>query len=158
MKVSLDLPGIARLQELLNRSSETATPAVAQSVAWRPRQMSAEDLVDFWSQAKVAAMTTVGPKGQPHTAPVHARLLGDHLYLVIYGNTVRRRDLRTNPRVSFCTWGDRGEAVLLYGRAREVQGSLRPARETQAGEPRDVVELDVELTRVYAMAGRPSED
>jgi uncharacterized pyridoxamine 5'-phosphate oxidase family protein len=154
MKVS-DLPeDLERLQALLDASTRTATPAVAESVAWGPRQMHAPELVAFWERTKVVAMTTVGPGGQPHTAPVHARLLGDRLSLVIYDHTVRRRDLATNPRVSFCTWGDAGEVVLLYGRGKEVAGSLREARATQEGKPRKVVEIDVRLTRAYAMAGK----
>lgn len=157
MKVGETGNEAAQIQPLLDQSAETATPAVAQSVAWQPRQMDAQGLLEFWQRSKVVSMTTVGPQGQPHTAPVHARLLGNRLSLVIYDHTVRRRDLATNPRVSFCTWGDKGEVVLMYGRAKEVEGSLRPARETQAGDARNVVEIDVQLTRIYAMQGRKED-
>jgi len=72
------------------------------------------------------------------------------LRLVIYDNTVRRVDLRTNPRVSFATWKD-GAAAIVYGRAREVDGSLRETRPGRSGAPRNVVTVEVTLTRVYAM-------
>ncbi len=145
------------LQDLIDRSTESASEAVASSVAARDRQMSAEELLDFWQRTSLVAMTTVDPRGRPHSAPVHARLAGDRLSLVVYENTVRRRDLRTNPRVSFVSWDSDGAAVILYGRAHEVTGSLRPARAAAGGHPRSVVEIDVELTRVYAMLGRADQ-
>src|SRR5215510_3744609 len=116
---------LAALQALLDRSARSATPAVADSVAYPERQMTAGEFVEFWRSARIMAMTTVGPNGQPHTAPVHSTLEGTTLSLVIYDNTVRRTDLQTNPRVSFTTWKD-GAVAILYGRAREVPGSLRP--------------------------------
>jgi Pyridoxamine 5'-phosphate oxidase len=138
------------LQALLDRSTRTATPAVADSVAYPERQMTAAELVDFWRATRMVAMATVGPAGQPHVAPVHAELEGATLRVVVYENTVRRRDLATNPRVAFTTWRD-GAAVILYGRAREVPGTLRDARPGRSGSPRRVVDVEVELTRVYAM-------
>jgi predicted pyridoxine 5'-phosphate oxidase superfamily flavin-nucleotide-binding protein len=138
------------LQRLLDRSTDSATPAVADSVAYPDRQMSAAELTEFWKAARIMAMTTVGANGQPHTAPVHSTLEGTTLTLVIYDNTVRRTDIRTNPRVSFTTWKD-GAVAILYGRAREVPGSLRETRPGRSGKPRNVVTIEVELTRVYAM-------
>jgi hypothetical protein len=69
---------------------------------------------------------------------------------VIYANTVRRDDLRTNPRVSFTTWKD-GAVAILYGRAHEVPESLRETRPGRSGAPRHVVTIQVTLTRAYAM-------
>ena len=141
---------LAALQSLLDRSTRTASPAVADSVAYAKRQMTAPELDAFWRQVGLVAMTTVGPEGQPHTAPVHAELRGTTLRLVVYENTVRRRDLATNPRVAFTTWKE-GAVVILYGRGREVPGSLRAARSGRSGAPRKIVSIEVELTRVYAM-------
>jgi Pyridoxamine 5'-phosphate oxidase len=97
------------------------------------------------------AMATVGDKGQPHLAPVHAQIAGTSLKLVIYDNTIRRADLARNPRVGFTTWNDAGAAVIVYGRAREVAGSIREARAGQSGKPRRVIEVEVAITRIYAM-------
>jgi Pyridoxamine 5'-phosphate oxidase len=141
---------VTALQALLDRSTRTATPAVADSVAYPDRQMTAAELMDFWQAARIQAMTTVGPHGQPHTAPVHSTLDGTTLTLVIYDDTVRREDLKTNPRVSFTTWKD-GAVAILYGRGREVPGSLRDTRPGRSGKPRKVVTIEVELTRAYAM-------
>jgi hypothetical protein len=146
---------LAALQTLIDRSVRTATPAVGDSIAYPTRQMTAAELVEFWGSASLVAMATVGPSAQPHVAPVHAELRGTELRLVIYDDTIRRRDLATNPRVAFTTWGAGGAAVICYGRAREVAGSLRDARAGRSGKPRRVVEIVVRLTRVYAM--RPPE-
>ncbi|HEV7733626.1 MAG TPA: pyridoxamine 5'-phosphate oxidase family protein [Candidatus Binatia bacterium] len=141
---------LAALQALMDRSVRTAGASVGDSVAFPDRQLSAADFLAFWRGARLMAMTTVGPDGQPHTAPVHTNIQGTTLRLVVYDNTVRRRDLRTNPRVSFTTWKD-GAAAIVYGRAREVDGSLRETRPGRSGAPRNVVTIEVALTRVYAM-------
>jgi hypothetical protein len=142
---------LAELTALIERSVRTAGPAVADSVAYPARQMTAAELTAFWQSVRLVAMATVGPAGQPHIAPVHAQLSGTTLRLVIYDNTVRRRDLQSNPRVAFTAWGPDGAAAILYGRAREVPGSLRESRPGRSGDARRVVSVDVQLTRVYAM-------
>ncbi|HXJ35934.1 MAG TPA: pyridoxamine 5'-phosphate oxidase family protein [Candidatus Eisenbacteria bacterium] len=141
---------LGALQALIDRSVRTASPAVADSVAYPERQMTAAELVEFWRAARMMAMTTVGPNGQPHIAPVHSEIDGTTLRVVIYENTVRRADLRGNPRVAFTTWKD-GAVAIVYGRAREVPDSLRDARGGRSGAPRKVVTIEVALTRVYAM-------
>ena len=145
---------LAALQALIDRSTRTATPSVADSTAYPERQMTAAELMDFWSRIRLVAMATVGPAGQPHIAPVHAELDGTTLRCVVYEHAVRRADLKTNARTAFSAWHE-GAAVILYGRAREVPGSLREARPGRSGEPRNVVTIEVRLTRVYAM--RPPE-
>jgi hypothetical protein len=141
---------LADLQALIDRSVGTAGPSAAESIAFPGRQMTAAELVVFWRDARMMAMATVGPGGQPHLAPVHSEIDGTTLRLVVYDDTLRRRDLRANPRVAFTTWKD-GAAAILYGRAHEVPNSLRDARPGRSGQPRKVVTIEVALTRVYAM-------
>jgi Pyridoxamine 5'-phosphate oxidase len=124
---------------------------VADSLAYPARQMTATEFVEFWSSVRLVAMGTVGDKGQPHLAPVHAQIAGTSLKLVIYDNTVRRADLARNPRVGFTTWNDQGAAVIIYGRAREVPNSIRDARAGQSGKPRRVIGIEVAISRIYAM-------
>jgi hypothetical protein len=142
---------LTALQELIDRSTATASAAVADSVAYPDRQMTASEFIEFWQSVRMVAMATVGRSGQPHIAPVHAKIDGTKLRLVIYGNTVRRTDPARNPRVAFSTWRADGAAVIVYGRAHEVPDSLRPARPGRSGRPREVVEIEVELTRIYGM-------
>ncbi len=163
-----------RLQRLINRSTATASASVADSVAYRERQMSATEFVELWRSVRLVAMATVGGAGQPHIAPVHAQLGGARFHMgpghdaageansdlttlrmVVYEDAVRRADLARNPRVAITTWRDDGAAAILYGRASEVPGSLREARAGRSGKPRRVVELAIKLSRIYAM--RPPE-
>ena len=139
------------LQRLIDRSGASAGPAAADSLAYPARQMSAAEFVDFWQSVRLVAMATTGEHGGPHIAPVHARLDGVRLRLVVYDNTLRRRDIAADPRVAFSTWRADGAAAIVYGVAREVEGSLRSARAAPSGKPRRVIELEVRLTRVYAM-------
>ena len=168
-KQTYDGQELAKLQALIDRSTKTATPSVADSVAYPERQMTAAEFVEFWRDVRLVAMTTVGPGGQPHVAPVHAQLGGTTFHMgparavgdensnlttmrvVIYENAVRRADLAKNPRVAFATWREDGAAAILYGRAVEIPGSLREARAGRSGEPRKLVEVTVKLTRIYAM-------
>ncbi len=145
------LQDLQLLQDLIDRSAASAGPAAADSFAYPARQMSAAEFVEFWQSVRLVAMATTGENGAPHIAPVHARLDGGRLRLVIYDNTLRRRDIAANPRVAFTTWRADGAAAIVYGVAREVAGTLRPARAAQSGKPRQVIELEVKLTRVYAM-------
>jgi len=145
---------IAALDALLEASSRPASPALADSVAWQPRRMSARELFEFWRGIRMVAMTTVGPHGQPHSAPVHAELRGSTVSVLVYEDATRRRDLGTNPRVSLTSWNADGAVAILYGRAREIEGSLADARPAQSGRPRRVVEFEIRLTRVYAMGAK----
>jgi hypothetical protein len=149
------LTDLEALQGLIDRSAASAGPAAADSLAYPGRQMSAAEFVEFWQSVRLVAMATMGENESPHIAPVHARLEGTRMRLVIYDNTLRRRDIAANPKVAFTTWRADGAAAIVYGVAREVAGSLRPARAAQSGNPRQVIELEVKLTRVYAM--RPPE-
>lgn len=150
-----DANGLVELQALIDRSVASAGAAAADSLAYPARQMSAAEFVEFWQSVRLVAMATVGAGGGPHLAPVHARLDGIALRLVIYDNTLRRADIAANPRVAFTSWRADGAAAIVYGVAREVPGSLRPSSAGRSGKPRRVVELEVKLTRIYAM--RPSD-
>jgi hypothetical protein len=124
---------------------------VGDSVGYADRQMKAEEFIEFWRGVRLVAMATVSGNGLPHIAPVHGTLEGTALHLVIYDNTVRRADLARNPHVAFTTWRADGAAAIVYGHAREVPASLRPARPGRSGKPRRVVAIEVALTRIYAM-------
>jgi Pyridoxamine 5'-phosphate oxidase len=146
-----EMPDLAALQELIDRSIATATPSVADSVAFPDRQMKAAEFVEFWQSVRLVAMATTGAGWLPHIAPVHATLDGTTMHLVIYDNTVRRADIARNPHVAFTTWRADGAAAIVYGLAREIPGSLRSARPGRSGKPRNVVAIEVALTRIYAM-------
>ena len=145
---------LARLQRVLDRSRRTGGQAVRDTFEHDERRITAAEFVTFWNATRVKAMATAGGRG-PHIAPVHADFVNGRLYSTVYENAVRRRDLRTNSEVALTTWGPRGATAIVYGRARELPDSLRETRPGATGAARRTVTLEIDVTRVYAMKGRP---
>lgn len=144
---------LMKIERIMRRSLACAGRAVRETFARSGREMTAAEFVSFWNQARTKAMATVGG-GRPHIAPVHAELVCGRLRSTIYENALRRRDLRANPNVALTTWGPNGAAAIVYGRAREIAGSLRESRPGASGAPRRTVALEIEITRIYAMKPR----
>lgn len=142
------------LQDVLDRSRASAGEAVRDTFDRAERRMSAAEFVAFWNATRTKAMSTCGPDGTPHIAPVHAEFAAGRLRSTLYETAVRRRDLRTNPRVALTTWGPHGATAIVYGVAREVPDSLRETRPGASGRPRRTVALEIEVTRIYAMKAR----
>ena len=142
---------LAALQAVLDHSRSTAGRGIHDTCAHPERQMTAAEFVCFWNSSRTKAMATVGKSGQPHIAPIHAEFVAGRLRTTIYESAVRRRDIRDNPHVALTTWGPGGAAAIVYGRAREIGGSLRDTRPGATGRPRRTVTLEIEVTRVYAM-------
>ncbi len=145
---------LAALQHVIDRSSASAGQALRDTFQRPDRQMTAAQFVSFWNGARMKAMATVGTRGTPHIAPVHAEFVNGRLRSTIYENAVRRRDLQRRPEVALTTWGANGAVAIVYGRAREVPGSLRDTRPGATGAGRRTVSLDIEITRIHAMQGR----
>ena len=120
------------LQKLIDRSAASAGPAASDSLAYPARQMSAAEFVEFWQSVRLVAMATTGEKGGPHIAPVHARLDGVRLRLVIYDNTLRRRDIAANPRVAFTDLARRRRGRDRLRRRARSRG--QPALRARVGQ------------------------
>ena len=147
------------LQDVLDRSRASAGGAVLDTFDRAERRMTAAEFVAFWNTTRTKAMSTCGADGAPHIAPVHAEFVAGRLRSTIYESALRRRDLRTNPRVALTTWGPHGAAAIVYGVAREVPDSLRDTRAGAGGRQRRTVALEIEVTRIYAMKPRePAAD
>lgn len=145
---------LAALQSVIDRSRASAGQAVRDTFDHEERRLDAAAFVTFWNGTRLKAMATSGADGAPHVAPVHAEFVDGRLRSTIYETAVRRRDLRTNPRVSLTTWGPNGAAAIVHGVAREIPDSLRDTRPGAGGRPRRTVALEIEVTRIYAMRGR----
>ncbi len=146
---------LAALQAILDHSRVTGGVAVRETFDHPARRLTAAEFVVFWNGIRTKAMATCGADGAPHLAPVHAEFVSGRLRSTVYEHALRRRDLRANPRVVFTTWGAHGAAAIVHGLAREVPGSLRETRPGASGAPRRTVALEIEVTRIYAMKGRP---
>jgi hypothetical protein len=149
---------LVRIQDALDRGRSSGGTAVRETFDHPERRMSAAEFVVFWNGTRMKAMATSGPDGAPHIAPVHAEFVAGRLRSTIYEHAVRRRDLRSNPRVALTTWGAHGAAAIVHGIAREISDSLRETRPGATGQPRRTVALEIEVTRIYAMKERPKDE
>lgn len=142
------------IDSVMARSRDSAGDAARETFDRPDRHMSAVEFVRFWNQTKVKAMATVGRRGDPHIAPIHAAFEHGILRTTIYVNAVRRDDIRRNPQVALSTWGPGGAAAIVYGRATEVPGSEKETRPGASGARRRTVALAIDVHRIYAMKGR----
>ena len=66
-----------------------------------PRKMTREEIRAFLSHGtRTAKVATSGPGGQPHVMPVWFALDGEELVFTTWGNSVKGRNLRRNPRAA----------------------------------------------------------
>jgi len=148
---------LEQIQRVLDKSRRTAGDAARETFDRADRHMSAVEFVQFWNETKVKAMATVSPAGAPHIAPIHAAFECGELRTTIYVNAVRRLDIRSNPEVALTTWGEGGAAAIVYGRAREIEGSEKITRSGASGAERKTVGLAIAVHRIYAMKPRAIE-
>ncbi len=139
------------IQRVLDASLPRSGQAIRNTFEQPQRQPDAREFVMMWNEARLKAMSTVGPGRQPHSAPVHAEFVNGILRTSIYTDAVRLRDIRQNPNVSFTTWAANGAAAIVYGTASEVPNSLRDTRPGATGKARQTVLLQIKLKRIYAM-------
>ena len=135
----------ARIQDLLDRSAETATPEVGRVFARSDWRLSAADFLAFWRAQRWCTVASVGPKGQPHIAVIHADFQADgRLTMRMFTGAVRAKDIALNARIALSKNLD-GAVAMVYGRAKPVPGTeaVRQGAET--------IEVEIEISRMYAM-------
>ena len=66
-----------------------------------PRKMTPEEIRAFLSHGtRTAKVATSGPGGQPHVMPVWFALDGEELVFTTWGDSVKGRNLRRDPRAA----------------------------------------------------------
>ena len=139
---------LARVQGLLDRSAATATPEVGRVFARDDWRFDAPGFLAMWAAQRWCTVASVGAKGQPHIAVVHADFQPDgRLTMRMFTGAVRARDIAANPRVALSKNLD-GAVAMVYGRARVVPGTEAVRREAET------VEVEIDVTRIYAMKPR----
>src|SRR6476659_3108954 len=69
--------------------------------SWMSRKMTPEKTRAFLSHGtRTAKVATSGPGGQPHVMPVWFALDGEELVFTTWGDSVKGRNLRRNPRAA----------------------------------------------------------
>lgn len=136
---------IERVQAILDRSAATATPEVGRVFARQDWRFTAEGFLRMWKEQRWCTIASVGDRGQPHIAVIHADFQADgRLTMRMFTGAVRARDIAANSRVALSKNLD-GAVAMVYGRARPVPGTeaVRHSAET--------VEVEIDVTRIYAM-------
>ena len=139
---------VDHIQEVLDRSAASATSEVGRVFSRDDWRLPAGQFLEFWAAQRICTVTSVGPRGQPHIAVVHAGFGDDgRLTMRMYTGSIRAKDFLTNSRVALSKNLD-GAVAMVYGRARVVPGTeaVRQAAET--------VEVEIAITRIYAMKPR----
>src|SRR5437762_13140760 len=78
-----------------------ATPAVRAGRSMMPYTMTPDEIQAFLSHGtRTAKLATSGPGGQPHVMPVWFVLDGEELVVTTWGDSVKGRNLRRNPRAA----------------------------------------------------------
>jgi hypothetical protein len=139
-------PGvIERVQTVLDKSAASASPEVGRVFARDEWRLSAVEFLAMWEAQRWCTVASVGAKGQPHIAVIHAGFQADgRLTMRMFTGAVRADDIRKNSRVALSKNLD-GAVAMVYGRASVVPGTeaVRQSAET--------VEVEIEVTRIYAM-------
>ena len=66
-----------------------------------PRAMTPDEIRDFLGHGtRTAKLATSGPRGQPHVMPVWFVLDGEELVFTTWGDSVKGRNLRRDPRAA----------------------------------------------------------
>ena len=108
------------LQELLDKSVETAGPAIKATFGRDERRFNADQFREFWRATRMFAVSTAGKSGAPNIAPVHVTLRDDDdLEMAIFEDSVRLKDLRRDPRISITSWGEGGADPIVNPRCRD---------------------------------------
>src|SRR5262245_16691592 len=91
---------LQRLQELLDRSIERASPFLRSAFEMPQRSLSAERLVKHLDGGLTVALGTVTAAGEPRVAPIAAFLLRGTFYVPTVAEATRARHLARRPGVS----------------------------------------------------------
>jgi hypothetical protein len=154
---------LMRLQAVLDRSVERASPFLRSSFQMPQRSPSAAGLVARLHGLLTVSLATVTAKGEPRVAPIDAVFLRGLFYVPTVAQAARARHLAGRPGVSVAYYEGRTMAVIVHGQARVVAVGEEPFDELEeirltaggesiAGWSGDPVFLRVEPDLIYTYA------
>ena len=110
---------IGALQQLLDDSYARIGPHM-RSIHTEDRRVGAADLAQVLRGVRVLAVATVTAAGEPRVAPVDGLFYRGQFFFGSAQESVRFRHLRARPAISGCHTVGETFAVIVHGRAREI--------------------------------------
>src|SRR5215210_2161578 len=110
---------LRELQDLLDRSHAGAGPHL-RSIFSDERRIPAAELAALLPGVQVLALATVTARGEPRVAPVDGLFFRGHWHFGSAENSARFRHIRARPAVSATHMRGEELAVVVHGRAREI--------------------------------------
>jgi nitroimidazol reductase NimA-like FMN-containing flavoprotein (pyridoxamine 5'-phosphate oxidase superfamily) len=111
---------LQRLQELLDRSIDQASPFLRSSFQMPERSLTAEQLVAHLAGGLIVALGTVTAAGEPRVAPISAFFLRGRFYVPTVAESARARHLARRPGASLTYFEGTDLAVIAHGHAAIV--------------------------------------
>lgn len=141
---------MATLQAVIDRSYATAGPVIQRGHPpdWR---MSATEFVGFWTEGRMASVSTASASGAVHAAPFDPVLRNGRFYLRTGRDSVRLKDHLANPRCAISSWDGQYRTVVVYGTARVTSETV------QASDGEESILVEVTPTRIYAIRPPPGD-
>lgn len=115
------------LRDVLERSYAGAGPHL-RSIHTDNWRLSAEQVVEKLTGMRVLALATVSAKGEPITGPVDGLFYRGRFWFGSSPESVRARHIRRNPAVSATHTVGEELAVVVHGRAVELDKSSERAK------------------------------
>lgn len=108
---------LERLQALIDRSIEQASPFLRRSFQMPEHSLSATQLVAHLGGSLTVALATVTARGEPRVAPIDALFVRGRFYVPTVAESVRARHLAKRPGASLTYFEGIDLAVLVHGEA-----------------------------------------
>jgi hypothetical protein len=154
---------LERLQGILDRSVERASPFLRRSFEMPELSLSAAELAARLEGMVVVSLATVTAKAEPRVAPIDAVFLRGRFYIPTVAQAARAQHLARRPGVSVTYYEGRSLAVIVHGQAGRVGPGEEPFAEVEeiriaaGGEPiagwsGDPIFLRVEPDVIYTYA------
>jgi hypothetical protein len=109
-----------RLQELIDRSIEQASPFFRRSFQMPEHSLSAAQLTGHLHGSLTVALATVTARGEPRVAPIDSLFIHGRFHVPTVAESVRARHLARRPGASVTYFEGIDLAVIAHGEARIV--------------------------------------
>ena len=109
-----------RLQSLIDRSIEQASPFLRRSFEMPEHSLSAAQLAGHLQGSLTVAFATVTARGEPRVAPIDALFVHGRFNVPTVAESVRARHLAKRPGASVTYFEGIDLAVIAHGEARIV--------------------------------------